>query len=130
MRHGIDIVEVERIAEMRRRHGERFLERCFTPDERAYASRSRRIDEHLAARFAAKEAALKAIGTGWRNGIAWTDVEVVREADGQPRLRWHGMARRIASSLGVTEWSLSMSHTSRYATASVIGVTRGSTDPS
>ena len=83
--HGIDLVEVSRIAELLERHGERFLERCFTAAERGYSDASvKRREEHLAARFAAKEAVLKALGTGWRDGIAWTDIEVVRRPSGQP----------------------------------------------
>ncbi len=120
--HGVDVVECARLARSVDRFGDRFLERVFTPGERAYASSSskRRI-EHLAARFAAKEAVLKAIGTGWRSGIAWTDVEVVREASGRPLVRVSGEAGRVASSLGVTGWALSLSHTPSVAMASVIG---------
>ncbi len=118
--HGIDICEVARIGEMIAQHGDRFLERCFTERERMYAGQSRRRDEHLAARFAAKEAALKALGTGWQNGIAWTDVEVVLLPSGQPTLNITGRAAELAAQLGIKEWSISMSHTSTLATASVI----------
>jgi holo-[acyl-carrier protein] synthase len=119
--HGVDIVEVQRIASMIERHGQQFLDRVFTAGEQAYARDSRRRDEHLAARFAAKEAALKALGTGWRSGIAWTDVEVVPLPSGQPTLRVHGRAAEIAAELGISSWSLSLSHTSSMAVASVIG---------
>ena len=118
--HGIDIIEVSRISAMRDEHADRFLERCFTPGERAYAESSRRRDEHLAARFAAKEAVLKAIGTGWRDGIAWTDVEVVVLPSGQPTLRLHGKAAEVAEQLGIRKWSVSLSHTENYAVASAI----------
>ena len=121
--HGIDRVENARIAAMLERHGERFLERCFTPAERAYAYESRkRRDERLAARFAAKEAVLKALGTGWRDGIAWTDVEVVREPSGQPAVRLSGRAREIADAMGVGGWLLSLTHTDRHAMASAIAI--------
>ena len=120
--HGIDIIEVSRIAGMREDHTDRFLERCFTPGERAYAESSRRRDEHLAVRFAAKEAVLKALGTGWRDGIAWTDVEVVLLPTGQPTLQLHGKAAEVAEQLGVRKWSVSLSHTEQYAAASAIAV--------
>lgn len=103
------------------RHGERFLERVFTEAERAYADANpRRRAEHLAARFAAKEAVLKALGTGWRDGIAWTDVEVVREPSGRPGVRLHGRAAGIAAELGVSGWLLSLTHTGDTAAASAI----------
>jgi holo-[acyl-carrier protein] synthase len=118
--HGIDIVEVARIGEMVERHGDRFLERCFTAGERAYADAKKRRAEHLAGRFAAKEAVLKALGTGWRTGIAWTDIEVVVLPTGQPEVRLHGQAARAAAERGVRSWLLSISHTEALATASAI----------
>ena len=97
--------------------------RVFTADEKAYAEKSRkRSAEHLAVRFAAKEAVLKALGTGWRNGIAWTDIEVVRAASGQPSLQLTGRALEIATEKGITEWHLSLSHTATLAQASVLGL--------
>jgi len=121
--HGVDLVDCARLARSLDRFGDRFLERVFTEGERAYAdSSAKRRVEHLAARFAAKEAVLKALGTGWRSGIAWTDVEVVREASGRPTVRLHGQAARAAGSLGVEAWVLSLSHTPTMAIASVIGV--------
>src|SRR5690606_18116699 len=95
IRHGPDIVPAARIAKLLADHGDRFLARCFTPAEAAYAASAGRRDERLAARFAAKEAALKAIGTGWRSGIAWTDVEVVRLPAGEPTLRVSGRAAEV-----------------------------------
>lgn len=118
--HGIDIVEIDRVMRMLDQHGDRFLERCFTEGERGFTAGRRRRDEHLAARFAAKEAALKALGTGWRSGIAWTDVEVVSLPSGQPTLRLHGQAQRTAEEMGITDWSLTLSHTATYAVASAI----------
>ena len=84
--HGIDIVETERIRRMCQEHGERFLDRVFTPLEQQYCTANpKRYYEHLAGRFAAKEAVLKVLGTGWRGGIAWTDIEIVKDTSGQPR---------------------------------------------
>ncbi|MFM9994389.1 MAG: holo-ACP synthase [Phycisphaerales bacterium] len=120
--HGIDLVEVARIARMLAEHGESFLDRCFTPGERRYAHESARRDEHLAARFAAKEATLKALGTGWRSGIAWTDVEVISEASGAPTLVLHGRAAEIARERGISGWLVSLSHTEHHAAASVIAL--------
>jgi holo-[acyl-carrier protein] synthase len=118
--HGIDLVEVARIAASIDRHGQRFLDRVFTPAEQAYAAGSKRRMEHLAARFAAKEAALKALGTGWRSGIAWTDIEVISEPSGAPRLHISGQAAAIAADRGITTWHISLSHTEQQAIASVI----------
>lgn len=119
--HGVDITEVSRVAEMIADHGESFWARVFTPGERAYCLESvKRCPEHAAARFAAKEATLKCLGTGWRDGISWTDVEVVREPSGKPTLRLAGEAARIAGKLGITRWHVSLSHTETLAIASVI----------
>jgi holo-[acyl-carrier protein] synthase len=120
--HGIDAVEVARIARMRAEHGDRFMARCFTTAETAYAEASRRRDEHLAARFAAKEAVLKALGTGWRSGIAWTDVEVASLPSGAPEIRLRGRAAEIAAEQGIARWLVSLTHTEQLAMASVIGV--------
>lgn len=118
--HGVDLVEVARVARSVDRFGERFLERVFTAGERAYAGDGPRRDEHLAARFAAKEAVLKALGTGWAQGAGWTDVEVVREASGKPGLVLHGKAAALASGIGATRWHLSLTHTGTMAMASVV----------
>lgn len=123
--HGIDIVEVSRIAAMRAEHGDRFLERCFTAGEREYAEPNRRRDEHLAARFAAKEAVLKALGTGLADGISWTEIEVTRDGRGRPGLRLTGQAGLVAREKGVDQWSISISHTEHYAAASVIAIGHG-----
>ena len=117
--HGIDLVEDARIARMVEEHGDRFLERIFTAGERADSGGAARV-ERLAARFAAKEAVLKALGTGWRGGIAWTDVEVVREASGRPTVRLAGEARTIAAGLGIDSWHLSLSHSGGFSIASAI----------
>lgn len=118
--HGIDIVGVARIAGMVERHGQHFLDRCFTRAEQGYAASGKRCAEHLAGRFAAKEAALKALGTGWRDGIAWTDVEVVLLPSGRPTLTITGQAAEIAAGLGIGAWLVSISHTEGHAIASVI----------
>jgi len=119
--HGVDIVNVARIDRSIEAHGEQFLARIFTDVERAYCEdRPKRKTEHYAARFAAKEAALKCIGTGWSKGIAWTDVGVVNDDFGVPRLVVAGKAREIADQMGISVWHVSLSHTSELAMASVI----------
>lgn len=124
--HGIDLVEVARIAQMLERHGQAFLDRCFTPAEQDYGRDSRRRNEHLAARFAAKEALIKALGTGLRSGINWTDIEVHNEPSGRPAIRLSRSAAEVALTLGADQFWLSLSHTDAHATASVIAVdTRG-----
>lgn len=117
---GVDIVETARIGSLLGSHPERFLERCFTLGEQRDSQSPKRQLEHLAARFAAKEAALKALGTGWSRGIGWTDIEVVKEDSGKPILNITGRALEIANELGITTWHLSMSHISTHAIASVI----------
>jgi len=124
--HGIDIVETSRIRQMVEQHGRRFLDRCFTAAELAYCqANARRYFEHLAGRFAAKEAVLKVLGTGWRRGIAWTDIEILPEPSGQPRLTLGGESARIAAELRIDQWHLSISHIETHATASAIGVAAG-----
>lgn len=118
--HGVDLVEVARLSSSIERFGDRFLERVFTRTEREYAGHGPRRDEHLAARFAAKEAVFKALGSGWAQGAGWTDIEVVREASGKPGLVLHGKAAELALGLGATRWHLSLTHTGSTAMASVI----------
>lgn len=118
---GVDLVELDRIQGMLARHPDRFLERCFTPGERAYCAESERLrTERLAARFAAKEAAFKAIGTGWAEGVAWTDAEVVHDGAGRPTLRVAGRAAEIARGLGIDRWHLTISHSRGAAIAMVV----------
>lgn len=120
--HGIDIVSVERLKHMHAEHGQRFLDRCFTPAEQAYCAKSeKRYFEHLAGRFAVKEAILKVLGTGWRGGIQWTDMEILPNPFGQPVLTLGGEAARIASSCGIVRWHVSISHIETHATGSAIG---------
>lgn len=120
--HGIDVVEVSRIERMMSDHADRFLERCFTAQERAHGERGRRYAEHIAARFAAKEAAMKALGTGLTSGIAWTDISVAPLPSGEPRLLIAGRAAELATHRGITEWWVSLSHSDTVALASVIAV--------
>ena len=121
--HGIDIVETARIRNMLEEHGQRFLDRVFTPLEQRYcATNAKRYVERLAGRFAAKEAVLKVLGTGWRGGIAWTDIEVPAEPSGQPKVILSGECLRIATRLGISRWHISISHIETHATASAIGL--------
>jgi holo-[acyl-carrier protein] synthase len=117
---GIDIAEVPRIGEAISRFGDRFLGRIFTDGERAYCdSKANRI-ERYAARFAAKEAAMKALGTGWNHGVRWRDIEVYRKPGSRPTIRFQGKAADFAARLGAINVALSISHTPEQAVASVI----------
>jgi holo-[acyl-carrier protein] synthase len=113
---GVDIIEIERIEAVLRRHGERFLQRVYTPAERAYCRE--RVPE-LAARFAAKEAVSKALGTGLR-GIAWKEMEILGDERGKPLVRLHGRAKARAEELGLSEFAVSLSHSRDYAVAFVV----------
>jgi holo-[acyl-carrier protein] synthase len=120
--HGIDLVDCPRIGEMLEKHGERFLERVFTARERAYADANKNRIEKLAGRFAVKEAVLKLLGTGWRGKIAWTDIEVVNNALGQPEVTVTGEVRRIADEMGVGQISVSITHTANFVVASAVAI--------
>lgn len=117
---GVDLAEVPRIRAVIERHGLRFIQRIYTPLEIAYVERKTNRFERYAARFAAKEAGMKAIGTGWRGGVRWLDLEVSNLPSGAPTLRLHGVALRIAEKLGVRRISLSLTHTAELAMAHVI----------
>src|SRR5438128_2776576 len=117
---GIDVEEVERVKGAIERQGERFLKRIFTERERAYCEQFRDKYERYAGRFAVKEAAMKALGTGWRRGVRWVDFEVVRETGGRPTLAITGEAAKIAQQLGVNSVALSITHTAAQALAQVI----------
>ena len=118
---GVDICEVDRIHKaLTAPHGRRFQERVFTPLEIGYADSKANRWERYAARFAAKEAGMKALSTGWRNGLAWHHLEVVNLKSGRPTLRLTGKAAEIAERLGVQSISLSLTHTSQQAMAMVI----------
>src|SRR5450755_1341115 len=117
---GIDICEVGRIKQaLSSAHGTRLKERVFTPREIAYSERKANPFERYAARFAAKEAGMKALGTGWR-GVAWRDFEVVNLPSGRPTLNFHGRAAEVAAKLGVKRVALSITHTKEQALAMVI----------
>jgi len=122
--HGIDLVDFPRIESMVARHGERFLDRVFTKREQADAQAVHNRVEKLAGRFAAKEAVLKLLGTGWRGKIAWTDIEVVNNASGQPEVRMDGEVKRIADEAGVKQIALSITHTANFAIASAVALTK------
>lgn len=117
---GIDIVEIRRMQEVLARHGSRFKNRVFSTDEQEYCQRHRDPSPSFAARFAAKEALFKAIGTGWSEGVTWQDVEVVRAASGAPGLRLGGAAAARALALGTQKTHLSLSHTNDSAVAIVV----------
>ncbi len=117
---GIDITEVPRIAAAIDRFGGRFLRRVFTAGEIRYCESKANRAERYAARFAAKEAAMKALGTGWSRGVRWRDIEVSREPGGRPTLFFHGKAGEFAAKLGTVHVALSLSHTEEQAIAQVI----------
>jgi holo-[acyl-carrier protein] synthase len=117
---GIDLVEIARIQQSFERYGQRFLDRIFTSGEQAYCMRKRNAAESLAARFAAKEAAAKALGTGISRGVNWLEIEVVRAPSGRPNIRFHGRAAEIAAQLGVARAALSLTHTASLSMANVI----------
>ncbi|MFY9935494.1 MAG: holo-ACP synthase [Silvibacterium sp.] len=116
---GIDIIEIDRIAQSIARFGMRFLTRVFTPEEIAYCQRKKNSAESFAARFAAKEAAAKALGTGIHHGVTWKELEVRREPGHRPNLYFTGRAGEIAAQLGVRHISLSLTHGTTSAMAAV-----------
>jgi len=117
---GLDIAEIDRIEAAILRHGDAFIQRLFTPEEAMYCERFQNRYERYAGRFAAKEAAMKALGTGWRHGIRWRDIEVTREPSGKPTLRLAGVALQFAGRMGVRNIVLSITHSGNWAVAQVI----------
>jgi len=117
---GVDIAEVPRIRQSIERFGARFLERVFTEGEIRYCDSKANRFERYAARFAAKEAAMKALGTGWNHGVRWQDCEVVRQPGGRPTIAFHGKAAEFAAKLGTKNVALSLTHTAEQAFALVI----------
>jgi len=117
---GIDIAEVPRIAESIERFGDRFLRRVFTEEEIRYCDSKANRVERYAARFAAKEAAMKALGTGWNRGVRWRDIEVFRQPGSRPTIKFHGVAAEFAAKLGTKNIALSISHTPELAIANLI----------
>lgn len=117
---GVDITEVDRMEAAMERRGRAFLERLFTPSEIRYCEKHRNRAERFAGRFAAKEAAMKALGTGWARGVRWLDIEVVREPSGKPTLKLSGKTRAIADGLGVKNIAVTITHDGNTALAQVI----------
>lgn len=122
---GTDIIECSRIAQMIEKHGDVFLRRVYTTDEIEYCSGRKAANQHYAGRWAAKEAALKALGTGWAHGIQWTDVEVVNQQGGKPVIVLAGKALEISQEQGIGEMMISISHCRHYATAYATAVGPG-----
>jgi holo-[acyl-carrier protein] synthase len=125
--HGIDLVDFPRIEQMLNRHGQHFIERIFTATEQAYAKNNRNSVEKFAGRFAAKEAILKLIGTGWRGNIAWTDIEIINNHVGQPIVNLNGQVKKTADSLGISQISISITHTANFAIASAVALSEKET---
>lgn len=120
--HGIDLVECDRVAKVLGNHRDRFLDRVLTPSERRLAEKHRNPIPFISGRWAAKEAILKMIGTGWSGKITWHDMEILPNALGQPIVTLAGEAKRIADEQGIVRVMLSITHTEHYAAASAIGV--------
>jgi len=120
--HGIDLVDFGRIEQMLEKHPQRFLDRVFTPTEQADAERVKNRIEKLAGRFAAKEAVMKLIGSGWRDGVAWTDIEVVNNPLGQPIVTITGKVKELADEKGIEQITLSITHTANFALASAVAL--------
>jgi len=108
------------------RHKDRFMDRVFTAAEQAYANANKNSIEKLAGRFAAKEAIMKLVGTGWRGKIAWTDIEVINTESGQPQVKLSGEVKKIADELGITQISVSITHTANFAIASAVAISEKS----
>lgn len=117
---GVDIVDIDRVEDMIERHGKRFIGKTFTDGEVAYCEGRKLPGSHYAGRFAAKEAVFKALGTGWREGIGWKEIEVVADQHGKPRLRLTGMAAAKANDLGISDLLLTISHCDCHAVACVV----------
>jgi holo-[acyl-carrier protein] synthase len=117
---GIDLTEIDRIQQSMDRYGQRFLNRVYTAAEQAYCLRKRKAAESFAARFAAKEAGAKALGTGISHGVNGLEIEVVRLPSGRPTLKFHGRAAQMAARIGAVRAALSITHTSALAMASVV----------
>ncbi|HEY0984027.1 MULTISPECIES: holo-ACP synthase [unclassified Schlesneria] len=122
---GTDIVEVERIEKMISDHGDHFLTRVFTADEIQHCQPRREPAPHYAGRWAAKEAVMKVLGTGFTPQVGWTDIEVKVRSSGQPYVELHGATQQVAVELGVDEILITISHTRKYATATAVGLRRG-----
>ncbi len=122
---GTDITECLRIARMIERHGELFIGRIYTADEIQYCQSRRQATQHFTGRWAAKEAILKALGTGWVKGISWRDIEILNEASGKPVVGLRDGAEKVARQLGISKMLVSISHCHTHATAYAIAVGEG-----
>ncbi len=120
--HGVDLVHTPRIARAWQTHGDRFLARVFTPAEQQHCLRHKTPEIPLSGRFAAKEAVMKALGTGWSGGVEWTDIETLPDPLGRPLVTLHGRTAALAASLGIAHLLVSISHSGEYAVASVVAV--------
>lgn len=119
---GTDIVECLRIRRMIEHHGEQFLNRVFTEREARYCQRSKNATEHFAGRWAAKEAVLKCLGTGWAKGLCWTEIEVANDTEGKPSIQLHGATSDRAHSMGIRKTLISISHCRAYAVANALAL--------
>ena len=119
---GTDIVEIVRIGKMIERHGEAFLNRVFTPDEVSYCHKRRECYQHFAGRWAAKEAVMKTLGTGFVRGVSWQDIEICSLKSGQPIIQLRGGAREVADRQGISEILITISHCRHFATATAIAL--------
>lgn len=119
---GTDITETERVGRMIERHGELFLNRVYTDDEVRYCRDRKQFIQHYAGRWAAKEAVMKTLGTGWAKGVGWRDIEVVSQKSGAPLIAIHGGAKSVADELGIVQILITISHCRAYATATAIAI--------
>mgnify|MGYP000004235924 CR=1 FL=1 len=122
--HGVDLVHIPRIARAWHAHGDRFLARVFTPAEQEHCLRHKTPEIPLSGRFAAKEAVMKALGTGWSGGVEWTEIETLPDPLGRPLVTLHGRTAELAAALGVTHLLVSISHSGEYAVASAVAIGR------
>lgn len=122
--HGIDLVHCPRVERIWKQHGDHFLERIYTVKEREYCLATANPVTRLAGRFAVKEAVMKALGSGWRGGVEWIDIETLPDPLGRPLLTVRGKSAELASVLGIHRWLVSISHANDYATASAIGLAK------
>lgn len=119
---GTDIVEIARIGQMIERHGELFLQRVYTEEEIRYCQKRKEAMQHYAGRWAAKEAVMKTLGTGFTRGVGWQDIEVVNQKSGQPVIRLTGGAREFATQRGIDDVLITISHCRAYATATAVAM--------
>lgn len=117
---GVDIIEISRILALREKQGHDFFDRCYTERETAYCLKKKNADESLAARFAAKEAVMKALGTGWAEGVSFKNIELVREGEAAPYIVLHGAAAELAARRGIAKIHISVSHCKEYAVAHAV----------